>query len=63
MVTHDVEEAVYLAQRVVVMSSHPGRIVDDIAVPFGRDRGPEVRRDPRFLDLRDEIQEMLLGAV
>jgi ABC-type nitrate/sulfonate/bicarbonate transport system ATPase subunit len=63
MVTHDVEEAVYLAQRVVVMSSHPGRVVEDIGVPFGRDRGPEVRRDPRFLDLRDEIQEMLLGAV
>jgi ABC-type nitrate/sulfonate/bicarbonate transport system ATPase subunit len=60
MVTHDVEEAVYLSQRVVVMSSHPGRIVEDIAVPFGRTRGPDVRRDARFLDLRDEIQELLL---
>jgi ABC-type nitrate/sulfonate/bicarbonate transport system ATPase subunit len=60
MVTHDVEEAIYLSQRVVVMSAHPGRIVEDIDVPFGRNRGPDVRRDRRFLDLRDEIQELLL---
>jgi NitT/TauT family transport system ATP-binding protein len=60
MVTHDVEEALYLSQRVVVVSAHPGRIVEDIDIPFGRTRGPDVRRDRRFLDLRDEIQELLL---
>ena len=46
MVTHDVEEAVYLSQRVVVLSSHPGRIVEEIDVPFGGTRGPEVRTRP-----------------
>jgi NitT/TauT family transport system ATP-binding protein len=60
MVTHDVEEALYLAERVVVLSSHPGRVVDEIEVPFGTSRGPEVKRDLRFLDLRDEIRDLLL---
>ncbi len=34
-------------------SPHPGRVQAQIDVPFGRLRGPEVKRDPRFLDLRD----------
>jgi ABC-type nitrate/sulfonate/bicarbonate transport system ATPase subunit len=60
MVTHDVEEALYLSQRIVVLSSHPGRVITEIDVPFGGARGPDVKRDVRFLDLRDEIQEMLV---
>jgi NitT/TauT family transport system ATP-binding protein len=63
MVTHDVEEALYLAQRIVVLSSHPGRVVSEIDVPFGSSRGPDVKRDVRFLDLRDEIQDMLLSRL
>jgi NitT/TauT family transport system ATP-binding protein len=60
MVTHDVEEAIYLGQRIVVLRSHPGRVLTEIDVPFGTSRGPEVKRDLRFLDLRDEIQDLLL---
>jgi NitT/TauT family transport system ATP-binding protein len=63
MVTHDVEEAVYLGQRVVVLSSHPGRVVTEVATPFGHVRGPDVKREARFAGLRDEIQDLLLGAV
>ena len=59
MVTHDVEEAIYLAQRVYVLSSRPGRVAEQVVVPFGANRGPSVKRDPRFLDLRDEIQDLL----
>ena len=59
MVTHDVEESIYLSQRIYVLSSRPGRVADVIDVPFGRDRGPKVKRDPRFLDLRDEIEHLL----
>lgn len=59
MVTHDVDEAVYLSSRVYVFSSRPGRVAEEIEVPFGSQRGPGVRRDPRFLDLRDEIQDHL----
>lgn len=63
MVTHDVEEALYLSQRIVVLSSHPGRVIAEIEVPFGASRGPEVKRDTRFLDLRDEIQDMLVTKI
>ncbi len=59
MVTHDVEEAIYLGQRVYVLTSRPGRVGTVVDVPFGRDRGPTVKRDPRFLDLRDEIEHLL----
>jgi ABC-type nitrate/sulfonate/bicarbonate transport system ATPase subunit len=58
MVTHDVEEAIYLAQRILVMSSRPGRIAEEVVVPFG-ERAAHVLRDPRFLDLRDELAELV----
>jgi NitT/TauT family transport system ATP-binding protein len=63
MVTHDAAEAVYLSQRVYVLSARPGRVAEEVVVPFGAVRGPDVKRDPRFLDLHDEISEMLSGAV
>ena len=59
MVTHDVEEAVYLSTRIYVMSARPGRIAEEVVVPFGADRGPLIKRDPRFLDLRDELADLL----
>ena len=61
MVTHDVSEAIYLSQRVYVLASRPGRVAEEIVVPFGDARGPLVLRDPRFLDLRDEIEEQLFS--
>ncbi|MEX2374135.1 MAG: ABC transporter ATP-binding protein [Dehalococcoidia bacterium] len=63
MVTHDVEEALYLAQRIYVLSSHPGRVKRELTMPFGADRPFEVRRTPEFLDLRDELQQMLRREV
>jgi ABC-type nitrate/sulfonate/bicarbonate transport system ATPase subunit len=62
MVTHDVAEAVYLSQRVYVLSAHPGRVAEEVAIPFGSHRGVLVQRDPRFLDLRDEIEDLLHPA-
>jgi NitT/TauT family transport system ATP-binding protein len=59
MVTHDVEEAVYLSDRIYVMAARPGRIADVVEVPFGAQRGPLIQRDPRFLDLRDELSDVL----
>ena len=61
MVTHDVEEAIFLSQRIYVLSSHPGRVKREIVVPFGPERDPEIRRDESFLDLRDEIRGLLLA--
>ncbi len=59
MVTHDVDEAVYLSERVVVLTNRPGRVAEDIDVPFGRSRGPEVRRESRFMAIEDEIDDLL----
>jgi NitT/TauT family transport system ATP-binding protein len=60
MVTHDVEEAIFLSQRIYVLSSHPGRVRREIVVPFGTERGPSCRREETFLDLRDEVRGLLL---
>ncbi len=54
-VTHSVEEALYLSDRVIVLSARPGRILEEVPVPFGRPRDESVLRDPRFMDLRLEI--------
>jgi NitT/TauT family transport system ATP-binding protein len=59
MVTHDVEAAVYLASRVYVLNSHPGRVAAEVPVPFGDDRSPELKRDALFLDVRDHVQRLL----
>jgi NitT/TauT family transport system ATP-binding protein len=61
-VTHDITEAAYLADRVVVFSPRPGRIVAEVSVPFERPRSQSLRRSPEFLVLVDEIAEHLYGA-
>jgi NitT/TauT family transport system ATP-binding protein len=56
LVTHSIEEAVYLSDRIVLLSPRPGRVsqVVDPAIP--RDGDPDaIRRDPAYLDLVDEI--------
>jgi len=59
-ITHSVDEALTLADRVLVMSPRPGTIVADLAVPFGRPRDVvEMRRDKRFWDLTYEVWRLL----
>ena len=58
-ITHAIDEALYLSDRVVVMSERPGRIRRLIEVPFARPRAPEIRTDPRFHRLSDEIWLLL----
>ncbi len=54
-ITHDVEEAIILATRVVIMSARPGRIRDivDIDIPYPRDQ--ETKMSPRFMELKNYI--------
>ena len=51
-VTHDIDEAVILADRVLVMSASPGRIIDDIAVPLPRPRADDVMFMPEFNEIK-----------
>lgn len=48
LVTHDLEEAVYLADDIYVMSTRPGRIVHEEKVEFARPRSIDIRYDPAF---------------
>jgi NitT/TauT family transport system ATP-binding protein len=58
-VTHQIDEAVYLADRVVIMTSRPGQIKAVIDVDIPRPRDLSVKRTPRFLELVDEIWKMI----
>jgi ABC-type nitrate/sulfonate/bicarbonate transport system ATPase subunit len=55
LVTHDIEEAIYLADRTVVMTARPGRMQEIIAVDLPRPRRHEMRSDRRFIALRDRV--------
>ena len=59
-VTHSVDEAVLLADRVVVMSPRPGRIERVLNVDLARPRGLTARRDPAFLQAEEEITGIFL---
>lgn len=54
-VTHQIEEALYLADRVAVMVAGPGLVRKDVAVPFDRPRDLRIKRTPEFQELYDEI--------
>jgi len=61
-VTHSVYEAVFLSQRVLVMSARPGRLIADIAVPFAHPRLPDLRTAPEFNRLAGEVSRQLQGT-
>jgi NitT/TauT family transport system ATP-binding protein len=58
-ITHQINEAVYLADRVIVMSARPGRVKGTFEIPFSRPRGLELKRDPQFLALEDAIWKLI----
>jgi NitT/TauT family transport system ATP-binding protein len=58
-ITHDIEEALFLADRVIVMSARPGRIIADIAVDAPRPRRDAWRAAPEFAQLKGDIWKLL----
>ena len=62
LVTHDVEEALLLGDRLCLLSARPARVVDELAVPFGRDRGRAVLHDPAFVSMKAAVLERVLAA-
>jgi NitT/TauT family transport system ATP-binding protein len=60
LITHSVEEAIYLSSRIVVVTARPARIRQVIDVPFGYPRDEHVHEDPRFAELRAQIRELVM---
>jgi NitT/TauT family transport system ATP-binding protein len=58
-ITHQINEAVYLADRVAVLSSRPGRLKKIFEIPFERPRHLGLKRDPRFLEIEDRIWQLI----
>ncbi len=68
LVTHDIDEAIYLADRTVVMTAHPGRVREIIDVDLSRPRRYEMRSEKPFIALRDYVtgivrEEAIKGAM
>lgn len=62
-VTHDVEEGLFLSDRIVVMTRRPGRVKKEIDVPFGRPRNIELKAAPEFVTLKSEIIHLIREEV
>jgi NitT/TauT family transport system ATP-binding protein len=58
-VTHDIDEALFLADRIIVMSARPGRILEEISVPFDRPRATDIVALPGFGQLKRHCLELL----
>ena len=62
LVTHDLKEAAYLANRICVMQARPGRIIDDNEVPFPRPRTVAMTYEPEFVSLTQRLRELIVAA-
>ena len=60
LITHSVDEAIYLSSRIVVVTARPARVRTIIDVPFGYPRTEKVQEDPRFATLRADIRHLVM---
>jgi NitT/TauT family transport system ATP-binding protein len=59
MITHDISEAVFLADRVLAISPQPGNLRLDLPIHLPRPRQEEDRFQPRFVELTQELREAI----
>jgi NitT/TauT family transport system ATP-binding protein len=62
-ITHSLEEAIVLGDRVIVMTARPGTVKLEVEIPFPRPRSPEIRDTPEFGALRADLWRILRGEV
>ncbi|MFL6798255.1 MAG: ABC transporter ATP-binding protein [Xanthobacteraceae bacterium] len=58
-ITHQIDEAIYLSDRVIVFSARPGRVRETIPIPFNRPRKLRLKRDPHFHNIEDRIWSLI----
>lgn len=58
-ITHSIREAVFLSDRVIVMSARPSRIAADVAIPFARPRDVSIQSDPAFTEICQDLRGMI----
>jgi NitT/TauT family transport system ATP-binding protein len=59
MITHDVEEAVFLSQRIYVLSARPGTIQQELTIELPENRNYKIKREPAFYHYTDTILDLL----
>jgi NitT/TauT family transport system ATP-binding protein len=62
-VTHDIEEAIFLADRVIVISPRPAKCIGELVVPFSRPRKLELKMESDFQDIRRELTKMIVPDI
>ena len=63
LVTHDIDEAVYMSDRVIVLNNKPAGVVDVVDVPLGREREQiETKSDPKFVEARNRVMREIMGS-
>lgn len=60
-VTHDMDEAILLADRIVVLKANPGELIETIEVPVARPRHPSQMNSPEFIAVRNHINQLVHG--
>lgn len=61
-ITHGIQEAVFLSDRVVLLSARPARVLEDIAIDLPRPRTLETLVDPKFVGYADQLRRALFAA-
>jgi NitT/TauT family transport system ATP-binding protein len=59
MVTHDIEEAIFLSQRIYVLGNHPGRMKEEVAVNLPLQRDIDIKLTPEFIELKRQVVQTL----